>query len=228
MHVQPGRFPHDGFGGAMVGGGGLFGLGLGGLQHGSQGSGALDEVLAGGVAGGRVGFEGGGDIGRRFQGFGEGDGVFGGFGDAGAEVGAGDEGGVAEEGDAAVSHGGTFEVVDRLQKGGGGGVDHGGKLGGEAAVGVGAHGGDEGGADEGRWDAKVVAVAGDVGEEVGEGVEPVGGAIPDEVVAAVAWAEVIVGAGDGVAEDLLAFGKAESEVAEEVGVGLGGDVGLGD
>src|SRR4029077_12012927 len=45
----------------------------------------------------------------------------------------------------------------------------------------------------------------------------IGDAIPDEIVAAIAHAQVIVQPGDGIADDLLPLGQKEGEVRKNAG-----------
>ena len=178
-------------------------------------------------AGAFEGVQSGGNVFDLPQGGGEGQGVFGGFGDSGGNVRAANEGSVTEEGDTAEGHARGLDVVDGLKKGLGRELDAVLELGCEQPFRSEAQILCDVAANERGWNRKRMRVAGFVGEKVAEFIVG-GGAIPDEIVAAMAWAKIVVRTCNGIAKELLAGRKAEGESVEKFGARFGREGGFVD
>ena len=170
--------------------------------------------------GGHVGF-GGQRRGKRC-------GIVGSLGDAGGHVRTRDEGGVAEDRDAAERHVRRFKIVDRLQDR----LVHQphdlAELRPRQPLGGGAHFGDGLAADQRRRDRNHVRHAALVGEQPRQLGSLVGRPVPHHVIAAMAGTQIVVRSRHRIAEQLLARRQREGHIFEQFVMDIGRKIALCD
>ena len=147
--------------------------------------------------------------------------VIGRLGDAGADVRARHECGVAQNRDPAERHARHFQVVDRLQERLRAKRKHFVELRRKHLLSGFTHARHDVARDQRRRDRERVGAAALVGQQARQFARLARRPVPDEIVAAVARAQIIVRPGDRIAEHLLVVGQAEREVLEQLPVQRG-------